>query len=176
MTLLLHPRVAVGSEPTTPLVDLTGQYSFRVTSRICPTYVLLRTSVSDRGFLTCFPRLDSRVSHSTLPAAQLVHGCRSVTSHFTRRALHVTHANFARFRGGSDMLPKPDICSVWKKPKSVTQNVPWRVTLSTSAIPRHLPPLLSLSTVAHCTQKLPNFSSSVRPKIPRFSGSDIRGN
>ena len=27
-----------------------------------------------------------------------------MTSHLTRRALQVTHANFARFRGGSDML------------------------------------------------------------------------
>ena len=68
------------------------------------TYVWLRTSVSARGLLTCFPRFDSRVSHWTLPAIQLLQGCRSVTSHFTRRALQVTHANFARFRGGSDML------------------------------------------------------------------------
>jgi hypothetical protein len=33
---------------------------------------------------------------------QLPQGCRSVTSHLTRRALHVTQASFARFRGGSD--------------------------------------------------------------------------
>lgn len=35
---------------------------------------------------------------------QFAHGCRSVTSHFTRRALQVTHANFARFLGGSVMF------------------------------------------------------------------------
>lgn len=33
---------------------------------------------------------------------QLPQGCRSVTSHLTRRALQVTQASFARFRGGSD--------------------------------------------------------------------------
>ena len=68
------------------------------------TYVWLRTSVLARGFLTCFPRFDSRVSHWSSPPIQLVQGCLSVTSHFTRRALQVTHASFARFRGGSDML------------------------------------------------------------------------
>ena len=73
------------------------------------THVLLRTSVSARGFLTCFPRLDSRVSHSTLAAAQLLQGWRSVTSHLTRRALHVTQASFARFRGGSDILPELEL-------------------------------------------------------------------
>ena len=92
--------------------------------QVCSTHVLLRASASARGFLMCFPRLDSRVSHSTLPAAQLLQGCRSVTSHLTRRALQVTHANFARFRGGSDMLPKLDVCFVWKTPKSVTKIVP----------------------------------------------------
>jgi hypothetical protein len=35
-----------------------------------------------------------------LAVMQLPHGWRSVTSHLTRRALHVTHASFARFRGG----------------------------------------------------------------------------
>ena len=80
-----------------------GQYPLRTSLSVRLTYVLLRTSVSARGFLVCFPRLDARVSHSTLPAVQLLQGCRSVTSHLTRRALHVTHANFARFRGGSDI-------------------------------------------------------------------------
>jgi hypothetical protein len=39
----------------------------------------------------------------------LLQGCRSVTSHLTRRALHVTQASFARFRGGSDILPKLEL-------------------------------------------------------------------
>ena len=60
---------------------------------------------SVRGFLGCFPRFDSRVSHRTFPAKQFPQGCRSVTSHLTRLALQVTHANLARFRGGSDMWP-----------------------------------------------------------------------
>jgi hypothetical protein len=57
---------------------------------------------SGRGFLGCFPRFDSRVSQWMLAARQLPQGWRSVTSHLTRRALHVTQASFARFRGGSD--------------------------------------------------------------------------
>lgn len=58
-----------------------------------------------RGFRGCLPRFDSRVSQWTLPATQFPQGCRSVTSHLTRLALQVTQANFARFFGGSDMLP-----------------------------------------------------------------------
>ena len=88
------------------------------------THVLLRVSASARGFLMCFPRLDSRVSHSTLAVAQLLQGWRSVTSHLTRRALQVTHANFARFRGGSDMLPKLDVCFDLEDAEVGYQNCP----------------------------------------------------
>jgi len=105
------------------LGGLSGISTYSRALQVCSTHVLLRASASARGFLMCFPRFDSRVSQSTLPAAQLLQGCRSVTSHLTRRALQVTHANFARFRGGSDMLPKLEVCFVWKTPKSVTKIV-----------------------------------------------------
>jgi hypothetical protein len=86
-------------------------------ANISITYVSSRTSVSPRGFLGCLPRFDSRVSQMIWPATQLPQGCRSVTSHFTRLALHVTHASFARFRGGSDMLPRVGM-TVWGRKRS----------------------------------------------------------
>lgn len=58
---------------------------------------------------THLPRREGSTSHVAPDAAQLVHGCLSVTLHFTRRELHSRQACFARvFLGFAAPLPPAD--------------------------------------------------------------------